>query len=316
MRRVWEAWHERDMATISNLFADDQSFLAIGSDSEEWWLGSEVFLRVRRTQFDEMPEYDIEIHDVAAFEDGSVGWAAALLTMSTPSMTSKLRTTAVLRIEDGAWRIIQWHNSLPVSNKQMFGVGLTTSLDELLASVADEGLEILPADSSEGTATLMFTDIVDSTVLAEQLGDAAWTRLIAEHERALRELVDQHGGHVVKMLGDGSMLRFDSARAAVRTATEIQSQLGVGGLELRVGIHTGEVIRTSDDLLGITVNKAARIAAAARGGEILISSTVRDLIGRMVDIEVGHPSVVALKGLRDTHQLFPIIASTRTATSI
>ena len=306
MRRVWVAWHERDMSTISNLFADEPSLVGIGSDSDEWWMGSDEFLRVRHTQFAEMPEYEITVNDVVAFEDGEVGWAAILLTMSTPVMTSKLRTTAVFRLENGAWRIVQWHNSLPVPNEQMFGVELTTSLDQLLASVAEEQPRILSTDGFEGTATLMFTDIVDSTILAERMGDLAWSRLAASHEETLRTVAGAHEGRLVKMLGDGAMLAFDSARAAVRAAVGLQHSLTGEGVEGRIGIHTGEVVHTTDDLLGVTVNKAARVAAAAGAGEILISSTVRDLIGTMPDMNLGQPRVVALKGLRDTHQLIPI----------
>ena len=306
MRRVWSAWHESDMAVISNLFVDSPSFLGIGSDSEEWWLGSADFLRVRQMQFEEMPDYDIDIHEVLAYEDGGFGWAGLLMTMKTAVMTSKLRTTAVLRLEGGTWRIVQWHNSLPIPNEQMFGVGLTTSLDQLLASIVEEGVEVLPVGASEGTATLMFTDIVDSSVFAERVGDQAWSRLVSRHERELRAVTTGHEGRIIKMLGDGSMIAFESARAAVRAGIAVQTSFDAGGLQLRVGIHTGEVVRTGDDLLGTTVNKAARIAAAASGGETLISSTVRDLIGSMSDIEVGRPRVVALKGLQDTHQLFPV----------
>lgn len=305
MRRAWSAWQVGDISAISNLFADSPILLAIGSDSDEWWVGSGEFLRVRRHQFDEMPDYDLEIHDVVAFEDGNVGWAAVSMTMTTPVMSSRLRTTAVLEIEDGAWRIVQWHNSLPVPNEQMFGVGLTTSLGELLESIVDDGADLPLAGASEGTATLMFTDIVDSTVFAERIGDLRWSRLVVEHEKAIRTRVAEHQGHVVKMIGDGSMTVFDSARAAVRAGVGLQSSFS-GELLIRVGIHTGEVVRTAEDLLGTSVNKAARIAAAAAGGETLISSTVRDLIGLMPGVDIGRPRIVALKGLQDTHQLFPV----------
>ena len=310
MHRVWAAWHAGDLGTISNLFADSPSFMGIGSDSDEWWLGSDEFLRVRGTQFAEMPDYEIEIHDVAAFEDGPTGWAAVMLTMTTPVMTSKLRTTAVLRLDEGTWRIIQWHNSLPVPNEQMFGIDLTTSLDQLLVSVVEEGTAITPLDGSEGIVTLMFTDIVDSTALAERVGDRAWIGIAARHENALRAVAADHGGKVIKMLGDGAMLAFESARAAVRAAVVLQESFTDEVFDVRIGVHTGEVVRTADDLLGITVNKAARIAAAADGGQALISSTVKDLTGVVPDIKFGRPKVVALKGFRDTHQLIPITLDT------
>ena len=306
MRRVWSAWQAGDMATISNVFAADANFMGIGSDANEWWVGSDEFLRVRRTQFEEMPVYDIEFHEVVAFEDGPIGWAAVLMTMVTPVLSSRLRTTAVLRIEAGTWRIIQWHNSLTVPNEQMFGVDLTTSLDQLLASIVEEGSAIESLDGSEGTVTLMFTDIVDSTVLAEAAGDRAWAGLVARHESAIQRIAEAHGGNVVKMLGDGSMLAFDSARAAVRAAIEIQRAFNEEAFAVRIGIHTGEVVRTEDDLLGVTVNKAARIAATADGGNIMVSSTVRDLVGSLPGVRFGQPMLVALKGLTDTHQIVPL----------
>ena len=115
-----------------------------------------------------------------------------------------------------------------------------------------------------------------------------------------------HGGDVVKMLGDGSMLALGSARAAVRAAIEIQQAFHEEAFAVRIGIHTGEVVRTEDDLLGITVNKAARIAATADGGSVMVSSTVRDLVGSLPGVRFGQPKLVALKGLSDTHQIVPL----------
>jgi len=306
LRRVFSAWQAGDMATISNAFAGDASLRGIGSDADEWRVGGDEFLGVRGTQFDEMPEYDLEIHDVAAFQDGPIGWAAARMTMVTPVTRTPLRTTAVLRIEAGTWRIIQWHNSIPVANEQIFGVELTTTLDQLLASVLEEGAAIRLLNSSEGTMTLMFTDIVDSTVLVEAAGDRAWAETVSQHESTIRRIAELHGGTVVKMLGDGSMLAFDSARAAVRAAVEIQRAFVGEAFAVRIGIHTGEVVRTVDDVLGLTVNKAARIAASADGGDIMVSSTVKDLVGSTQGVRFGQPMLVALKGLSDTHQIVPL----------
>jgi class 3 adenylate cyclase len=110
----------------------------------------------------------------------------------------------------------------------------------------------------------------------------------------------------VKFLGDGSMLAFESARSAVRTAIEIQRKTDDAPFSVRIGVHTGEVMRTANDLLGLTVNKAARVAAAAGEGEIMISSTTRDLVGPMEGVEMGEARTVALKGISDTHQIVPI----------
>jgi class 3 adenylate cyclase len=152
----------------------------------------------------------------------------------------------------------------------------------------------------------VFTDIVDSTGLAETVGDTSWADLINMHEATIRRVTAAQGGTVVKFLGDGSMLAFESARAAVRAAVDLQRATNHAGFGLRIGIHTGEVIRTAGDLLGLTVNKAARVASAAESGSIMISSTTRDLIGSLDGIRMGEPQIVALKGLSDTHQIIAL----------
>ena len=151
--------------------------------------------------------------------------------------------------------------------------------------------------------TLVFTDIVDSTVFAESIGDAAWVETVGAHETAIRSITAAHGGRVIKFLGDGSMLAFESARAAVRAAVDIQRANADSPFAIRIGIHTGETIRTADDILGLTVNKAARIASAAGAGQILASSTTRDMVGSLDGVQIGEPQIVSLKGFSDTHQI-------------
>lgn len=300
------AWQERDTATISNLFSSDMSLRVVGSDLDERWVGPDEFLKVFDTQSSEMPEWQLEIDLVEGFEDGSFGWATSFSAMVTPETEISMRNSAVLRLEAGAWRIIQWHNSIPVSNEQVFGVELTTTLGYLVSSVLDDNTSLPSVVGAEGTMTLVFTDIVDSTVLAESVGDAAWAELIGAHESTIRRITGNQGGTVVKLLGDGSMLAFESARAAVRAAVEIQQAVADAPFAVRIGIHTGEVIHTANDVLGVTVNKAARVASAADGGEVMISSTTKDLVGSMEGVGFGEPKVVALKGLSDTHHIVEV----------
>lgn len=306
VRRVLHSWQDRDLATMSNLFSTDSSLRVIGFDDDERWEGSEAFLGVFKTQADEMPQWKEDIDRVEAFEEGAFGWASIFGTMTTPETQTHIRHTAVLRLEAGAWRVIQWQNSIPVPNQQVFGVELTTTLDHLVASVLDDRAQLASAAGSEGTMTLVFTDMVGSTSLAESIGDSNWAKIVGEHESAIRRITAVEGGSVVKLLGDGSMLAFQSARAALRAAIEIQRASAMASIEVRVGIHTGEVIRTADDLLGVTVNKAARIAATADGGEIVVSSTTRDMVGSMPGIRTEDARVVALKGLSGTHPVVSI----------
>lgn len=303
-RRVLRAWQVRDHEMMSNLISRDAGLRIIGSDQEERWIGPDQFFAVFEAQSGEMPDWDLEIEDVEAFEDGAFGWATAYSSLVRPERVTQLRHSALFRLEAGVWRVIQWHNSIPVSNAEVFGIDLTTTLDELVASVLDESAEL--QSGSEGTMSLVFTDIVDSTPLAAVVGDASWADLVRSHERQVHRITDTHGGTVVKFLGDGSMLAFESAREAVRAAVEIRNSTSQESFELRVGIHTGEVVRTGDDLFGMTVNKAARVASAAKAGQIMISSTTRDLVGSMEGIAFGQPTNVALKGLQDTHQIIPV----------
>jgi class 3 adenylate cyclase len=291
------------MAAMANLVTTDHSLRVVGFAPDEWWAGPDEFLRIRRTQIGEIPLLRLQVDNVDAFEDGGFGWAAISTTVITSEVETPMRHMAVLRLEAGAWKVILWHNSVPVPNSQIFGVDLTTTLDDLVSSVLSEEI---PLHSAEGTMTLVFTDIVDSTSLAETLGDTSWADVISRHESTIRRVTAAQGGSVVKLLGDGSMLAVDSARAAVRAAVDVQRASHLEPFGVRVGVHTGEVIRTADDLLGLTVNKAARVAAAADSGAIMISSTTKDLVGSLDGIRTGEPRIVALKGLSDTHQIYPI----------
>lgn len=305
VRRVLHAWQRRDVEAMANLFSKDATLRVIGFDEPESWAGADEFLSVFRTQSEEWPQWKEEIDSVDAFEDGAFGWASLFGTLTTPETETQIRHTAVLRLEAGAWRVIQWQNSIPVPNEQVFGVELTTTLDDLLSSVLDEGARLASA-ASEGTLTLVFTDIVDSTSLAESLGDQTWVETVKSHESVLRRITESEGGDVVKLLGDGSMLAFQSARAAVRAAVELQRAFHDAPVDVRIGIHTGEVIRTAADLIGLTVHKAARVASTANGGEILASSTTMDMVGEMDGIQAENARVVALKGLAGTHPVVSI----------
>lgn len=294
---------------LSNLISKDPCLRVLGFDHDEYWRTHVEFVGVRTTQTGEAPDTAVQVDHVDAFQDGDFGWAILFSTFTTPAGETHLRSTAVLRLEEGIWRVIQWHNSAPVSNQQIYGVELTTTLGELVESVLEGGgqlPQLRDSSSTEGTMTLVFTDIVGSTPLAEAMGDVAWAESVARHEDVIRTATAAEGGTVVKFLGDGSMLAFESARGAVRSAIRIQQNTEEAPFEVRIGIHTGEVMRTGNDLLGLTVNKAARVASAAAEGQVMISSTTCDLVGSMEGFVAGEPMAVTLKGISGTHQLVPI----------
>jgi class 3 adenylate cyclase len=148
---------------------------------------------------------------------------------------------------------------------------------------ADEVEEFLtgtrPAREPERVlTTVLFTDIVDSTARAAELGDSGWHRLLDDHDRIAREEVERERGRLVKGLGDGVLATFDGPARAIKAARAMQRAAGAIGVSVRAGVHTGEVELMGDDLGGIAVHIGARISALAEGGEVLVSSTVRELV--------------------------------------
>ena len=127
-------------------------------------------------------------------------------------------------------------------------------------------------------ATVMFTDIVDSTTKAAELGDRRWRDLSDAHNLAVRRLLDRYRGREVKTLGDGFLATFDGPGRAIRCASELREAVRSVGLEVRSGLHTGEVELSGNDISGIAVNIGARVGARADAGEVLVSQTVKDLV--------------------------------------
>ena len=126
-----------------------------------------------------------------------------------------------------------------------------------------------------GTVTFLFTDVEGSTRLLKELG-ATYAQALADHRRLLRGAFSAHGGVEVDTQGDAFFIAFPSAGAAVLAAGEAQRELEAGPLHIRIGIHTGEPIVTTDGYVGLDVHKAARIAAAGHGGQVVISKEARD----------------------------------------
>ena len=127
-------------------------------------------------------------------------------------------------------------------------------------------------------ATVLFTDIVGSTQRAAELGDGAWRELLARHDALVHEEIERHRGRFVKSLGDGALAIFDGPSRAISSATAIRDGVRDLDLEIRAGLHSGECeLLADDDVGGLAVHIGARISSLAAPGEVLVSSTVRDL---------------------------------------
>ena len=154
-------------------------------------------------------------------------------------------------------------------------------------------------------ATVLFTDIVDSTQLAADLGDEKWSDLLEGHHNAVRRELEIYRGHEVKTTGDGFHATFDGPARSVQCATAIRESTRRLGLKVRIGIHTGECEIRGESLEGVAIHIAARVSGMAAGGDILVSRTVKDLVAGS-GIEFEDFGIHALKGIPDEHQLYKV----------
>jgi class 3 adenylate cyclase len=161
------------------------------------------------------------------------------------------------------------------------------------------------AESERALATVLFTDIVGSTEKAAELGDRDWRQLLERHDAAVRRQLALHRGREVKTMGDGFLATFDGPGRAIRCACAVQEEVEGLGIDVRAGIHTGEVELIGDDVGGMAVNIGARIGALAGAGEVLVSSTVRELVVGS-GFEFADRGEQTLKGAPGEWRLFAI----------
>jgi class 3 adenylate cyclase len=135
----------------------------------------------------------------------------------------------------------------------------------------------LPSSNPRAVVTMLMTDIVGSTELAGRLGDASWRQLLADHNRVVRVELTRFQGHEISTTGDGFLAAFDSASGALRCAVSTRDELRGLDVQIRAGVHTGEIEMAGSDLLGIAVHATARIMAAARPGEVLTSALTHSI---------------------------------------
>lgn len=203
-------------------------------------------------------------------------------------------------------------NTANLMRKEGFGAAVRSSIEDL-ADWAEVERPDLARVTPDGRVVILFSDIEESTKLNERIGDRAWVKLISSHDKLVSDLVRRRSGHVVKSQGDGFMIAFARAEQAVLCGLDLQNALRKDAnrkrreeIRVRIGIHMGRSVRRGDDLFGRNVAMAARVAAQAVGGEILVSQPVRDALSDSDGIRFDDGRNVELKGFSGTYRLFAV----------
>ncbi len=222
--------------------------------------------------------------------------ATVIETRPTPSPAAALAGSAVRALTASASRL------------RSGGIGalLAGSLDDIERWAREDRASIVRVAAPDGTTTIAFTDIENSTALNDQVGDRRWVRILHAHERVVTSCVAAADGHIVKNQGDGFMIVFGSAAAALEAAVAIQRQtarasrreLRASAIRVRIGLHTGTVVSRSQDFFGRNVAVAARVANLADGGQILATAAVLEAAGDDAP-EVRELGEQSLKGVRE-----------------
>ena len=307
-RRLMTSAVAGDDEAVRNLVSEGADVRWITTAADEWWRGHEEVVSLVLARSKEAGIVRYEYPRLEGYESGSVGWIAAETVGHRPGDDPFVaRHTVVFQLVGGAWRVVQWHISTAAPNVEVFGYKMPGSLGEFVTSL-EASDDALPDGIAAGTVTVMFTDIEDSTAKSQEMGDQNWTQIVEDHFAILDQVIKRHRGNVVKRLGDGTMTVFESARAAIDTAIETQAAVSSTELKVRIGVHTGDSLRRDGDYYGVAVNKAARIAGIAAGGEIVVSAVTAELSGGH-GFTFGPARTVSLKGLGGTHDILTVEAS-------
>jgi class 3 adenylate cyclase len=303
-KRWIESYAARRSEAVVNLFSSSAATTFIGSDEGELLTGAGFHQTFQAFSNDQVKLVTRDI-EATGYQAGDFGWVWVTMWVDAPEAgkSVRFRNTFIFHLERDVWRIVHIHNSNPKPNIESMGY-TSRSIEELAASARSGKLDL----GQTGIASVMFTDIVDSTALAAAMGDAAWSQTIQRHLGKISGVITDHGGRMVKSLGDGTLSSFASARAALAAAQAIQQMMQSEQTEprliLRIGIHTGDVVHADNDVLGGVVNKAARVAASAHPGDVRLSDATRAMIGQTSEFQFSAPLEASLKGLEGQHILY------------
>jgi len=238
-------------------------------------------------------------------ERGGPGDRAAALALLAPALDTAQ--------EVGMKTLLERALALKLEAQGVKSTDTLKSIDAVVGAVQIERPDLGSHAAPDGTITIMFSDIEGSTAMVERLGDHRWMELLRLHNGIIRREAAVRHGYEVKSQGDGFMVVFPSARRAVLCAIRVQRAFAEhnathpdAAIRVRMGLHTGEPIQDADDFFGRDVNLAARLTGAANGGEVLVSSVVKQLTEGAGDIRFGQGRDVVLKGFSEARRVFAV----------
>ena len=294
---------EADAATIVERWGDGESILAIAPSVAEDPSRRSITSWMAKVQRNSATPTAWEAYSRMAFD---IDVRDVVPSVRVPTLIVHAVGDQICHVENGRWLARQLPNAryveLPGSDHiPWFDPDLTLAeIREFLTGSRE------PEEPDRVLATVLFTDIVGSTELAARLGDRRWRDLLASHHAAIRTELQRYRGREVDTAGDGFLAVFDGPARAIRAALACVSAVRSLGLEIRAGVHTGEIERLADGGVGgITVHVGARVAAEAGNGEVLVSSSVRDLVSGsgFSFLDRGNH---ALKGLDEERRLYAV----------
>jgi class 3 adenylate cyclase len=238
--------------------------------------------------------FDIDVRDVVP-------------SVHVPTLVLHRQRDRLVNVRNGRWLAEHLPNArlveLPGDDHIMWYEDVDRTLGEVQEFLT--GARHAP-EPERMLATVLFTDIVDSTRTAVELGDQRWRDVLEGHQRAVRDALSSFDGREVKSTGDGFLATFDGPGRAIRCARAILGSSASLGIRVRAGLHTGECEVMGEDIGGIAVHTAARVSALAEPGELLVSRTVKDLVAGS-GIQFSDRGAHTLKGVPDTWQLYAVV---------
>jgi len=229
-----------------------------------------------------------------------------LPTLRIPTLVLHRRTDALVRVERGRELAAQIPGAKYIEYPDGDHLPFTGDTDALLGDIEEfitGKRESSSSDLQRVLATVLFTDIVDSTRSVVDIGDQAWRRLLDSHDKLAKQIVEKHRGIMVKSTGDGILATFDGPGRAVRCALALGAASKQIGLPLRAGLHTGEIEVRGRDIGGIAVHAAARVMGQSQSSEVLVSRVVTDLVAG-AGLKFSERGSHELKGLPGRWDLF------------